>query len=59
MESAGLDDVTIDTVLGHLSVSRALPHYQDRSPEAIARRLAARTRPGVEVLSAAVEEYLI
>jgi hypothetical protein len=49
----------IDACLGHISVSKALPYYQDRSDEAIYRRLAERTRVGVEVLSKAVEDYLV
>ena len=58
MEKAGLTDPEIDAVLGHLSVSKALKYYQDRSPDAIARKLAESTRKGVEVLSEAVKEFL-
>jgi integrase len=58
MEAAGLSDLEIDVTLGHISVSKALPHYQDRSAEAIARRLSERTRKGIVVLSDAVAEYL-
>jgi integrase len=58
MEKAGLSDNEIDITLGHLSVSKALQYYQDRSPDAIARRLSVRTKPGIEVLSAAIAEYL-
>jgi integrase len=58
MEKAGLEDDEIDAVLGHINVSKALIYYQDRSADAIARRLAKRTKRGVEVLSKTVEEFL-
>jgi len=58
MEKAGLSDSEIDATLGHLSVSKSLPYYQDRSPQAVYRRLADRTRRGVEVLSESVSEFL-
>ncbi|MBN1472892.1 MAG: hypothetical protein JW925_14050 [Syntrophaceae bacterium] len=58
MEKAGLTDPEIDAVLGHLSVSKALKFYKDRSPEAIARKMAASTRKGVEVLSETMKEFL-
>jgi integrase len=58
MEKAGLSDNEIDAVLGHMSVSKAFHYYPDRSPQAIYRRLAERTRRGVEVLSEGVAELL-
>ena len=58
MERAKLSDIEIDAALGHVSVSKAYHHYPDRSPQAIYRRLAARTRRGVEVLSESVAEFL-
>lgn len=58
MERAKLSDIEIDAALGHLSVSKAYHHYPDRSPQAIYRRLAERTRPGVEVLSGSIQEFL-
>ena len=55
MEHAGLNDNEIDNVLGHYSVKTALPHYQDRSEIAIAKRLSRLNRKGIEVLSKTVE----
>ncbi|MBD3392216.1 MAG: hypothetical protein GF410_09385 [Chitinivibrionales bacterium] len=58
MEDAGLTDDEQDAALGHIQIKTALPYYQDRSDEAIAKRISARTRKGIEVLSAAVEDFL-
>lgn len=59
MENAGLTDDEIDAALGHYNVKTALPHYQDRSADALAARLAGRTKKGIEVLSKAVKEFLV
>ncbi len=58
MEKSGMKLVAIDETLGHIAVSSAFYNYPDMSPEAIYRRFAEITRPGVEVLSKCVEEYL-
>lgn len=57
MEHAKVSMQDQDFALGHYNVSSILKHYQDRSSEAVATRLAPLTRPGVEVLSKAVEEF--
>lgn len=58
MEKAGLTDEEIDAALGHYNVKTALPNYQDRSADAIARHLSKRTKKGIEVLCKAVKEFL-
>jgi site-specific recombinase XerD len=58
MERAGLSDTEIDANLGHLSVSKALKFYPDRSPEAVYKRFAERTRKGVEILSKSIDDHL-
>ncbi|MBN2035711.1 MAG: hypothetical protein JW768_03115 [Chitinispirillaceae bacterium] len=58
MEKSGLTDLEIDACLGHVVVSKALPFYRDRSPQAVYRRLASRTQIGIEVLSRSIEEFL-
>jgi len=47
MEDAGLTDEEQDATLGHHQVKTALPYYQDRSHEAIAKRLALKTKKGI------------
>ncbi len=59
MEAAGLTDEEIDAALGHYNPKTALSHYQDRSADAIARRLSEKTKKGISVLSKAVEDFLI
>jgi hypothetical protein len=39
-------------------VRGSLRNYQDRSREAVARRLSAKTRKGIEVLTEAVKDFL-
>jgi integrase len=58
MELAGLDDEAIDYGLGHYNVRTALPNYKDRTDEAVYRRLSARTRTGIEILSKSVKDIL-
>ncbi len=58
MEHAGLSDQDQDYTLGHFDVKTALRHYQDKSADAIARRLSGLTKKGIEVLSKTVEEFL-
>lgn len=58
MEEAGLSDDEIDAALGHHQIKTALTNYQDRSTDAIARRLSKRTEKGVKVLCSAVKEFL-
>jgi integrase len=58
MEEAGLSDDEIDAALGHHHIKTALRNYQDRSADAIARRLSKRTEEGVKVLCDAVKELL-
>jgi integrase len=57
MEEAGLTDEEIDAALGHHQIRTALPNYQDRSADAIARRLSKRTEKGVTVLCQAVMKF--
>jgi integrase len=56
MEDAGLTDDEIDAALGHHQIKTALTNYQDRSNDAIARRLSKRTEKGVKVLCRAVKK---
>ncbi len=58
MENAGLSDSDQDYALGHYNVKTALRHYQDKSFDAVAKRLSALTIKGIEVLSGVVEEFL-
>jgi integrase len=58
MEAAGLSDNEQDAALGHIQIKTALPFYQDRSDEAIARRISNKTMMGIEVLSSVVEDFL-
>jgi integrase len=58
MENTGLSDDQIDAALGHYNVKTALPFYQDRSIDAIAKRLAGRTRPGIECLSKSMDKII-
>jgi integrase len=58
MEHAGLTDQEQDYALGHYDVKTALRHYQDKSADAIARRLSGLTRKGIEILSKTVEDLL-
>ncbi len=55
LESAGFKEDEIDNVLGHYNVGTALKNYQARSKDAIARRLSAKTRKGVEVLNEVIK----
>jgi integrase len=57
MGEAGLSDEEMDYVLGHYNVQTILDHYRDHTREAVARRLAPKTRKGIEVLSAAVNNF--
>lgn len=58
MEDVGLTDDEIDAALGHHQIKTALPNYQDRSADAIARRLSKRTEKGIKVLCRAVKAFL-
>lgn len=58
MENAGLSDYEQDCTLGHYNIKNVLRHYQDKSVDAVSRRLSAITKTGIEVLSRTVEEFL-
>jgi integrase len=58
LDSAGLTDGEQDDTLGHYSVNTALKNYRNFSKEAAAKRLAARTRKGIEFLSAVVKKLM-
>ncbi len=59
MEQEGLTDDEIDAALGHHQVKTALKHYQDRSAEAIAKRLSLRTKKGIEILSNTCNQFFV
>ena len=58
MEKAGLTEFEQDLVLGHYNVKNVIRHYQNKSKDAVARRLSAMTKKGIKVLSTVVEEFL-
>jgi integrase len=58
LEKAGLTAQDIDYCLGHYSVNTSLKNYQDRSRDAVARRISKLTEKGIEILSKTVESLI-
>jgi integrase len=58
MEKAGLTDDEIDSTLGHYNVKTAITFYQDRSKDAVAKRITEKTKKGIAVLSHSISDII-